>query len=138
MYISHIRSEGNRLLEGVDELIKIANDSDARSEIYHLKAAGQANWIKHEAVVNRIETARSQGLEITADIYNYTACCHGARALHAAGVQEGGYRALGLIGLAQPQTTRKSRRRNAAPSNRVGESAPRRRQARRRSSSRRP
>lgn len=91
MYISHIRSEGNRLLEGVDELIRIAKESGARSEIYHLKAAGEKNWIKQEAVINRIETARSQGLDITADIYNYPAASTGLDATMPPWVQEGGY-----------------------------------------------
>jgi N-acyl-D-amino-acid deacylase len=93
MYISHIRSEGNRLLEGVDELIRIAKESGARSEIYHLKAAGERNWIKHDEVIKRIETARARGLEITADMYNYPAASTGLDATMPPWVQEGGYRA---------------------------------------------
>lgn len=93
MYISHIRSEGNRLLEGIDELIRIARESGVRAEIYHLKAAGERNWIKHDEVVRRIEAARAEGLDITADIYTYTAGATGLDASMPPWVQEGGYRA---------------------------------------------
>jgi N-acyl-D-amino-acid deacylase len=93
MYVSHIRSEGNRLLEGVDELIRIAKESGARSEIYHLKAAGERNWIKHDEVIKRIEIARALGLEVTADMYNYPAASTGLDATMPPWVQEGGYRA---------------------------------------------
>lgn len=116
MYISHIRSEGNRLLEGVDELIKIAKESGARSEIYHLKAAGQRNWIKHEAVVNRIETARAQGLDITADIYNYPAASTGLDATMPPWVQEGGYKAW-ADRLRDPKTREKVAAEMRTPSN---------------------
>lgn len=91
LYISHIRSEGNKLLESVDELIRISKESGIRAEIYHLKAAGKSNWYKLDSVILKIEKARAGGLPITADMYNYTA---GATALDAAmppWVQEGGY-----------------------------------------------
>ena len=61
MYISHMRSEGNRLLEAVDELIRISREADIPAEIYHLKAAGQANWPKMDQVIAKIEAARQQG-----------------------------------------------------------------------------
>jgi N-acyl-D-amino-acid deacylase len=60
-YISHMRSEENRLLEAVDELIRISREANLPAEIYHLKAAGQANWTKMDAVIARIEQARAQG-----------------------------------------------------------------------------
>ncbi len=91
MYISHMRSEGNRLLESVDELIHIARESGAPAEIYHLKAAGEANWPKLDQVVERIETARAEGLRITADMYTYTAGATGLDAAMPPWVQEGGY-----------------------------------------------
>ena len=93
MYISHMRSEGNRLLESVDELIHIARESGAPAEIYHLKAAGEANWPKLDAVVERVETARAEGLRITADMYTYTAGATGLDAAMPPWVQEGGYEA---------------------------------------------
>lgn len=91
MYISHMRSEGNALLESIDELLTIAREADIRSEIYHLKAAGEANWDKLDTAISKIEAARTQGLEITADMYNYTAGSTGLDAAMPPSVQEGGY-----------------------------------------------
>lgn len=91
MYISHLRSEGNRLVESVDELLAIARDAGIRAEIYHLKAAGQSNWSKLEDVITRVEAARSQGLAITADMYTYTAGATGLDAGMPPWVQEGGF-----------------------------------------------
>ena len=93
MYISHLRSEGARFEEAVDELITIARESGARAEIYHLKAAGEANWPKMAKVLARIDSARAAGLEITADIYPYTAGATGLDAAMPPWVQEGGYAA---------------------------------------------
>ena len=90
MYISHMRSEGNRLLEAVDELIAIARQAGVRAEIYHLKAAGAGNWGKLPAVIAKIDSARSAGLAITADMYNYTAGATGLDAAMPPWVQEGG------------------------------------------------
>lgn len=90
MYVSHIRSEGNRLLESVDEFLKIAREAGIRSEIYHLKAAGEANWPKLDQVIAKIEAARRDGLEITADMYTYTAGGTGLNAAMPPWVQEGG------------------------------------------------
>ncbi|RZO78212.1 MAG: D-aminoacylase [OM182 bacterium] len=93
MYISHLRSEGNRLLEAIDELIQIAREGDVAAEIYHLKMAGRQNWDKFDDVVARVETAQAEGLEITADIYTYTAGSTGLDAAMPPWVQEGGYEA---------------------------------------------
>ncbi|MCE7943039.1 MAG: D-aminoacylase [Chlorobi bacterium CHB1] len=93
MYISHIRSEGNRLLESVDELIEIARAANIPAEIYHLKAAGRTNWHKMDEVIARIESARAAGLQITADMYTYTAGATGLDAAMPPWVQEGGYQA---------------------------------------------
>ncbi len=62
-YISHMRSEGNRLVEAVDELIRISREAKIPAEIYHLKAAGKANWQKMDAVIAMVEKARADGLE---------------------------------------------------------------------------
>ena len=91
MYISHMRSEGNRLLEAIDETITIARDAHIRAEIYHLKAAGQSNWAKLGAAIAKVEAARTDGLEITADMYTYTAGSTGLDASMPPWVQEGGY-----------------------------------------------
>lgn len=91
MYISHLRSEGNRLLEAVDELIEIARASGSRAEIYHLKAAGRANWPKMAQVLAKVDSARNAGLEITADLYPYPAGATGLDASMPPWVQSGGY-----------------------------------------------
>ncbi|MDZ4673116.1 MAG: D-aminoacylase [Gemmatimonadota bacterium] len=90
MYISHMRSEGNRLEEAVDELLTIARQAGVRAQIYHLKAAGAANWPKMERVIAKIEAARAAGLEITADMYTYPAGATGLDAAMPPWVQEGG------------------------------------------------
>ncbi len=90
MYISHMRSEGNALLEAVDELITIAREAGVPAQIYHLKAAGQANWPKMDEVIARVEAARAEGLHITADMYTYTAGATGLDAAMPPWVQEGG------------------------------------------------
>jgi len=93
MYISHIRSEGNRLVEAVDELMTIAREAKIRAEIYHLKAGGESNWSKMDEVIRKVEAARAEGLEITADMYTYTAGSTGLDAAMPPWVQEGGYQA---------------------------------------------
>ncbi|HUF25694.1 MAG TPA: D-aminoacylase [Gemmatimonadaceae bacterium] len=93
MYISHMRSEGNRLLEAVDELLTIAREAGVPAEIYHLKAAGQQNWGKLDAVIRKVDSARAAGLPITADMYTYTAGATGLDAAMPPWVQEGGYEA---------------------------------------------
>ncbi|MFQ5547443.1 MAG: amidohydrolase family protein [Woeseia sp.] len=90
-YISHIRSEGNRLEEGVRELIEIARTSGVPAEIYHLKASGRPNWHKLERVFDMIEDARAEGLRITADMYTYPASATGLNASMPLWVQEGGH-----------------------------------------------
>jgi len=93
MYISHLRSEGNGLLEALDEFIDIARTAGVRAEIYHLKMAGESNWPKLDSVLARIERARAGGLQITADMYTYTAGATGLDAAMPPWVQEGGLKA---------------------------------------------
>jgi len=92
MYISHMRSEGSRLLEAIDELMTISREAGVPAEIYHMKAAGQSNWSKLEPAITRIEQARAGGLHITADMYNYIAGATGLDASMPPWVQEGGYK----------------------------------------------
>ena len=92
-YISHIRSEGNRLVEAVAELIRISREAKIPAEIYHLKAAGKANWSKMDTVIAMIEKARASGLKITADMYTYTAGATGLDAAMPPWVLDGGYEA---------------------------------------------
>ena len=92
-YISHIRSEGNRLIEAVEELIRISREAKLPAEIYHLKAAGQANWPKMERVIALVEAARREGLQITADMYTYAAGATGLDASMPPWVLDGGIEA---------------------------------------------
>ena len=90
LYISHMRSEGNKLLESVDELLTIADQSGIRAEIYHLKQSGKKNWHKLDQVIQKIDSARVKGLEITTNMYTYIAGATGLDASMPPWVQEGG------------------------------------------------
>lgn len=90
IYISHIRDEGDLLLESVDELLEIAQQANIPAEIYHLKASGQHNWHKLDSVLQRIESARAEGLRITADMYTYPASSTGLHTQLPEWVREGG------------------------------------------------
>jgi N-acyl-D-amino-acid deacylase len=94
IYISHMRSEGNRLVEAVEELIRISREAGIPAEIYHLKAAGQPNWPKMDRVIEMVEAARKSGLRITADMYTYTAGGTGLDAAMPPWAEDGGYDAL--------------------------------------------
>ena len=90
MYISHIRSEGNKFLESLDELIEISKEAQIKAEIYHLKAAGTENWHKMDLAIARIDSARNTGLDITANMYTYIAGGTGLYATMPPWIQEGG------------------------------------------------
>jgi N-acyl-D-amino-acid deacylase len=89
-YAAHRRSEGNRLIEAIQETIRISREAGVPAEIYHLKAAGQPNWPKMEQAIAMIEEARSKGLKITADMYLYTAGGTGLDAAMPPWVFDGG------------------------------------------------
>jgi N-acyl-D-amino-acid deacylase len=93
-YISHMRSEGNQLLESLDELIRISREAGIPAEIYHIKAAGEKNWPKEDQLLARIEAAQKEGLKITADMYTYTAAGTGLDACLPPWTEDGGYPAL--------------------------------------------
>jgi N-acyl-D-amino-acid deacylase len=93
MYISHMRSEGNKLLEAIDELIAISRESGAPAEIYHFKQGGEPNWGKLDAAIAKVEAARKSGLRITADMYTYPAGATGLDAAMPTWVQSGGLEA---------------------------------------------
>ena len=93
MYISHMRSEGNRLVEAVDEVIEIARRAKLPAEIYHLKQAGRANWTKLDEVIEHVECARATGLAVTADMYPYEAGATGLSSCFPPWAHEGGLRA---------------------------------------------
>ncbi|MDW3649009.1 MAG: D-aminoacylase [Bacteroidia bacterium] len=93
MYITHMRSEGNKFLEAIDEVIEISEQSGIRSEIYHLKAAGKQNWNKLDQAIAKIDSAREAGIILTTNMYTYTAGATGLDAAMPPWVQEGGYNA---------------------------------------------
>ena len=93
MYISHMRSEANKLNEAIDELITISRQSGAPAEIYHFKQGGKPNWAKFDSAVAQVEKARAEGLKITADMYTYTAGATGLDASMPPWVQSGGLEA---------------------------------------------
>lgn len=103
MYISHLRSEGTEIIESLEELLAIARAARIRAEIYHLKTAGRENWPKMNQVIALIEKARSEGLQITADVYTYPAGATGLISTMPPWVQDGGFEAA-LQRLKDPAT----------------------------------
>jgi len=93
-YISHMRSEGNQLLEAFDELLRISREAGIPAEVYHIKAAGQKNWGKIDNLLSRIESAQKEGLKIRANMYTYTAGGTGLDACFPPWTEDGGYPAL--------------------------------------------
>jgi N-acyl-D-amino-acid deacylase len=90
MYISHIRDEGPKLIEAIDELVEISEKSGAPAEIYHFKQSGRDNWGKMDAAIARVDAARARGLRITADMYTYPASSTGFDAAMPLWIQAGG------------------------------------------------
>lgn len=115
-YISHLRSEGNQLLEGIDELIRIAKEANLHAEIYHLKMAGRENWQKFDAAVQKIDSARKAGLKITTDMYVYNAGATGLSATMPPWAQDGGFNKF-LERLADTETRKKIAREMVTPTN---------------------
>ena len=90
-YISHMRNEGNKLFEALDELITIAKVAKVHAEIYHLKAAGKDNWWKMDSLIKIVDKARSEGVDVTADMYTYFASATGLTASFPPSLQDGGF-----------------------------------------------
>jgi N-acyl-D-amino-acid deacylase len=90
VYITHVRSEADQLVEGIQEAIDIGNAADISVEIYHLKAAGKRNWDKMPQVIEQINNARAAGLDITADMYPYPYSGTGLSSIMPPWVHEGG------------------------------------------------
>jgi N-acyl-D-amino-acid deacylase len=93
MYISHMRDEGPKLLQAIDELVTISRESGAPAEIYHYKQAGTDNWTKIDAAIRRVNDARASGQRITADMYTYAASSTGFDAAFPTWMQDGGLEA---------------------------------------------
>ncbi|WP_460971927.1 N-acyl-D-amino-acid deacylase family protein [Spirosoma migulaei] len=105
-YIAHIRSEGDRLEEGVNELIKIGREANVPVELYHFKASGQRNWPRMESTITLINKAREQGQDITANMYTYTAGATGLTSCLPPYLFNGGFMA-GWKRLQDPATRQK-------------------------------
>jgi len=90
IYTAHMRSEADRLLEAIDETIRISREANIPVEIYHFKAAGRDNWPKMALAIKKIDSARAAGVRITADMYTYLAGATGLDASMPPWVQEGG------------------------------------------------
>ncbi|MCX6997713.1 MAG: amidohydrolase family protein [Kiritimatiellaeota bacterium] len=108
MYTSHMRSEGDQLLEALDETIGLAQATGIRVEISHLKTAGRRNWGKVDAALDKIRAARAAGLAIAADRYPYTASCTELDVI-LPGWAAGDGRAAVLARLREPATRRRLR-----------------------------
>ena len=93
LYITHLRSEGDALLEALDEFLTIVRTARVRGEIYHLKVAGRKNWPKLETLIERVEAQQLDGLEVSADMYTYTAGATGLDGAMPPWVQAGGFEA---------------------------------------------
>ena len=122
-YISHMRSEADGLLEAVDELIRISREAGLPAEIYHLKAAGQANWPKMDQVIAKVEAARREGLKITADMYTYTAGATSLDACVPPWAHDGGQEAL-VKRIQDPETRAQDRGTDARARQGLGEPLP--------------
>lgn len=105
-YTSHIRSEGNQLLEGINEFLHIADETEVGATIYHLKAAGAENWFKMDSVLSEVNQARARGMDITASVYPYRAGSTGLDASIPHWAHEGGPEAL-RARLRDPETRRR-------------------------------
>jgi N-acyl-D-amino-acid deacylase len=103
IYIAHIRNEGDTLLEAIDETVAIARQARVPAQIHHLKQSQPANWNKLDAVIDRIEKARAEGLRITADMYLYAASGTGATVMLPTWAEEGGIEAT-IARLKDPAT----------------------------------
>jgi N-acyl-D-amino-acid deacylase len=102
MYVSHIRDEEEHLLDAVKELITISREAEIRSEIYHFKASGNANWHLLDSAITLVDNARKEGLPITTDMYMYNASSTGLNVVLPAWAKEGGHKKTMEL-IAQPE-----------------------------------
>lgn len=91
MYISHVRSEEDKLLEAVEEFITITREAKVRSEIYHFKASGKPNWHLLDGAIKLIDEARNEGMSVTTDMYMYNASSTGLNVILPDWAKEGGH-----------------------------------------------
>lgn len=108
IYTSHMRSEGKRLLESLDETIDLCRRTGVRTQISHLKTSGKGNWHLVDAALEKINAARAEGLPIAADRYPYTAACTDLDIVLPEWAEHGGRVAI-LARIRDPQTREKIR-----------------------------
>ena len=108
IYITHQRSEEEEIDRSLDEVFRIARETPIPTEIYHLKTAGRAQWGRMPAVLKRIEQARAEGLDVTADQYPYAASSNNLNASLPVWMREGGREKM-LARLADPEARKKAR-----------------------------
>lgn len=114
-YVAHMRSEADRFLEALDETIAIGRATGQRAEAYHLKAAGEKNWPKMAQAIAKIEAARSEGVQISANMYAYTAGATGLTVALPPWAQAGGHDAM-IARLKDPATRQRVLAEMKAPS----------------------
>jgi N-acyl-D-amino-acid deacylase len=90
LYISHMRSEGDTIEDGLNEFLTIVRDAGVRGQIYHLKIAGKDNWHKLDWLIEQVENAQKSGLTVTADMYTYPAGGTGLQATIPPWAHDGG------------------------------------------------
>jgi dihydroorotase/N-acyl-D-amino-acid deacylase len=90
IYITHMRSEADQLLEAIDEAVRIGREAGVAVEVYHLKAAGRRNWSKAVEAIAKIDEARRAGIDVQANMYNYVAGGTGLTACLPPWASEGG------------------------------------------------
>jgi N-acyl-D-amino-acid deacylase len=115
IYATHMRSEGDAVLEAIDEAIRIGREANIPVEIWHIKAAGKSNWGRMSEIVAKIDSARNEGVDITADTYAYTAWFNSMSAFVPPWAHDGGDAKL-LERLQDPATRARIRRDMETPS----------------------
>lgn len=103
MYISHIRSEGGKFIEALDEFLHIVRDAKVTGEVYHLKAAGRENWHKMDQAIAKLQAARDEGLPVSADMYTYPFSGTGLSSCIPPWAHDGGFEAM-IARLKDPET----------------------------------
>jgi len=115
VYATHMRSEGNGVLEAVDEAVRIGREAKIPVEIWHLKAAGKANWGRMPQIVAKIDEARTAGVEVGANTYAYPAWFNSFSAFIPPWAHDGGDEQL-IARLRDPVTRKKIRQEMETPS----------------------
>jgi N-acyl-D-amino-acid deacylase len=115
LYATHMRNEGDAVLTAIDEAVRIGREAHIPVEIWHLKVAGKNNWGRMGEVVARIEAARAEGADVTADTYAYTAWFNGLSAFIPPWAHDGGDARL-IERLKDPSTRARIRKDLLTPS----------------------